>query len=411
MPSDARSGTRLDAPDGAPAAVPFPQDRTCPYHPPEGYRPLREDRPLARVSLFDGRPAWAVTGHAAARGLLADPRLSSDRTHPDFPSPTARGATVRGQRLPLVGVDDPEHNAQRRRLIPSFSTKRIAALRPRVQETVDGLLDALVRQGPPADLVTAFAFPLPAMVICALLGAPYADAGFFEEQSRRLTLGLRPEDVERGRAELKEYFTELVDSRWDEPGEGLLADLIRAGRAEGREDRDELVALAGVLLVGGFETTANMISLGTYTLLRHPDALRAMRADRSLMPTVVDELLRFTSIADIMLRRATRDIDVEGLTIRAGEGVVFPLSLVNRDPDVFADPDRLDWERGGRHHLAFGFGAHQCLGQNLARAELEIALWTLFDRLPGLALAVPADDVPCKPGSTMQGLIELPLTW
>ncbi|MGV4988311.1 cytochrome P450 [Streptomyces sp. NRAIS4] len=391
--------------------VAFPQDRTCPYRPPAGYEPLCEERPLARVTLFDGRSVWAVTGHDAARRLLADPRLSSDRTHPDFPSPTARGATVRGQRLPLVGVDDPEHNAQRRKLIPSFSTKRITALRPRIQQTVNQLLDSLEEQGPPADLVNAFAFPLPAIVICALLGAPYADAGFFEEQSRRLTLGQRPEEVEQGRKELNDYFHKLVESQWQDPGDGLIGDLIREQRASGSDDRQELVMLASVLLVGGFETTANMISLGTFTLLQHPEKLAELLADETLMPSVVDELLRFTSIADIMLRMATADIEIEGHTIRAGDGLVFPLSLINRDTGVYPEPDQLDWHRGARHHVAFGFGIHQCLGQNLARAELEIALWTLFQRLPKLALAAPAHEIPIKPGSTIQGLIELPVTW
>ncbi|NEB77120.1 cytochrome P450 [Streptomyces sp. SID14478] len=391
--------------------VAFPQDRTCPYQPPPGYEPLREARPLTRVTLFDGRRVWAVTGHAVARQLLADPRLSSDRTHEDFPSPTARGATVRGQRLPLVGVDDPEHNAQRRKLIPSFSAKRIAELRPRIQRTVDELLDSLEEQGPPGDLVTAFAFPLPAKVICALLGAPYADAGFFEEQSRRLTLGTRPQDVEQGRSELNRYFQQLIDSEWEAPGDGLIGDLIREQRAAGSSDRQELVMLAGVLLVGGFETTANMISLGTYTLLRHPQRLAELRADRTLMPAAVEELLRFTSIADIMLRMATQDIEIAGHTLRAGDGIVFPLSLINRDADVYPEADRLDWHRAARHHVAFGFGVHQCLGQNLARAELEIALWTLFRRLPKLDFAVPPHEIAFKPGSTIQGLIELPLTW
>ena len=129
------------------------------------------------------------------------------------------------------------------------------------------------------------------------------------------------------------------------------------------------------------------------------------------MPSVVEELLRFTSIADIMLRMATQDIEIAGQTIRAGDGIVFPLSLINRDADVYPGADRLDWHRSARHHVAFGFGVHQCLGQNLARAELEIALWTLFRRLPRLALAAPPHEIPIKPGSTIQGLVELPLTW
>ncbi|EFF94347.1 cytochrome P450-SOY, partial [Streptomyces sp. e14] len=169
--------------------VAFPQDRTCPYHPPTGYDPLRTDRPLSRVTLYDGRPVWLVTGHALARDLLADPRLSSDRTRDGFPATTPRFAAVRNRRTALLGVDDPEHRTQRRMMVPSFTLKRAAALRPRIQGIVDELLDAMIAQGPPAELVGAFALPVPSMVICELLGVPYADHEFFEEQSRRLLRG------------------------------------------------------------------------------------------------------------------------------------------------------------------------------------------------------------------------------
>jgi pentalenic acid synthase len=163
--------------------------------------------------------------------------------------------------------------------------------------------------------------------------------------------------------------------------------------------------------VAGHETTANMISLGTYTLLRHPERLAELKADPELMPAAVEELLRFLSIADGMLRVATEDIEIEGVTIRADEGVVFSTSVINRDTSAYAEPDTLDWHRSARHHLAFGFGIHQCLGQNLARAEMEIALRGLFERLPGLRLAAPAEEIPFKPGDTIQGMLELPVTW
>jgi pentalenic acid synthase len=392
-------------------AVAFPQDRTCPYHPPQAYEPLRDARPLSRVTLYDGRSVWAVTGHGVARELLADPRLSSDRRTAGFPMPTERFAAVKDRRVALLGVDDPVHNTQRRMLIPSFSVKRIAALRPRIQETVDRLLDAMEEQGRPAELVEAFALPVPSMVICALLGVPYADHDFFEAQSRRLLRGPGVADVEAARDELDAYFLALIDDKLKNPGDGLLDDLVAQQLAAGTVDREELVALATILLIAGHETTANMISLGTFTLLQHPEHFAALRADDSLMPAAVEELLRFLSIADGMLRVAKADIDIAGSTIRAGDGVVFSTSLINRDGDVYGAPEELDWHRGTRHHLAFGFGIHQCLGQNLARAEMEIALRTLFRRLPRLALAVPADEVPFKPGDTIQGMLELPVTW
>ncbi len=401
--------------------VAFPQDRTCPFHPPAAYQPLAEGRPLARVTLYDGRDVWVVTGHAAARELLGDPRVSSDRHNPAFPALSERFAALRTSRTALLGLDDPEHAAQRRMVIPNFTHKRINALRPRIQETVDRLLDTMIEKGSPAELVNDFALPAPSMVICALLGVPYADHDFFEEQSRRLLRGPRPEDSVEARAALRLYLGSLIDGKRKEPGDGLLDELVvkRLGGShdegnserERAADREELILMALILLVAGHETTANMISLGTFTLLQHPEQLDLLRSDTALMPAAVEELLRFLSIADGLARVAKEDIDIAGTTIRAGDGVVFSTSVINRDQDTFAEPDELDWHRPANHHLAFGFGVHQCLGQNLARAELDIALRTLFARLPNLRLAAPADEIPFKPGNAIQGMLELPVAW
>ncbi|MFD9094566.1 cytochrome P450 [Streptomyces collinus] len=393
--------------------VAFPQDRTCPYHPPTAYDSLRDGRALARATLFDGRQVWMVTGHAAARALLADPRLSTDRTRPGFPAPTERFAAVRDRRVALLGLDDPEHRTQRRMMVPSFTLKRATELRPAIQRIVDDLLDAMIEQGPPAELVSAFALPVPSMVICDLLGVPYADHEFFEAQSRRLLRGPTAEDIQQARARLEGYLGDLIDrkARQREPGDGVLDDLVHQRLSTGELDRTDLVSLAVILLVAGHETTANMISLGTYTLLRHPDRLAELRADPALLPAAVEELMRMLSIADGLLRVALEDIEVAGTTIRAGEGVLFSTSVINRDTSRYEDPDTLDFHRSTRHHVAFGFGIHQCLGQNLARAELEIALGALLLRLPGLRLAAPADEIPFKPGDTIQGMLELPVTW
>lgn len=398
-------------PGAVSGAVAFPQDRTCPYHPPAAYQPLRETRPLSRVTLFDGRSVWVVTGHAEARALLSDGRLSADRTKESFPTPTRRFKGLQSRRAALLGVDDPEHNRQRRMLIPSFSVKRTAALRPRIQETVDRLIDEMVARGPAAELVGSFALPVPSMVICALLGVPYEDHEFFEEQSRRLLRGPEPADVEEARLRLDAYLEALIRRKRTDPGDGLLDELIATRLETGETDVEELVALAVILLIAGHETTANMISLGTFTLLRHPERLAELRADPSLMSEAVEELMRFLSIADGMLRVATEEIEVGGVTIRPDDGVVFSTSVINRDEEVFEEPDSLDWNRPTRHHLAFGFGIHQCLGQNLARAEMEIALGTLFRRLPGLRLAADPDRIPFKPGDTIQGMLELPVAW
>jgi pentalenic acid synthase len=393
--------------------VAFPQDRTCPYQPPTAYDPLRTARPLSRITLFDGSPAWLVSGHTAARALLADPRLSSDRTRPGFPAPTPRFAAIRDRKGALLGVDDPEHQTQRRMMIPAFTLRRAAELRPRIQRVVDEHLDAMIAKGPPAELVSAFALPIPSTVICALLGVPYADHEFFEGQSRRLLRGPTADDARDARDQLEGYLGDLADRKLKEPrpGAGVLDQLLHEQLRTGRLTRQEVLSLALILLVAGHETTANMISLGTFTLLRHPERLAELRADPALLPTAVEELMRMLSIADGLLRVAAEDIEVAGTTIRAGDGVVFATSVINRDEDVFPDPDSLDWNRTARHHVAFGFGIHQCLGQNLARAELEIALGTLLTRLPGLRLAAPAEEIPFKPGDTVQGMLELPVTW
>ncbi|MFJ5631300.1 cytochrome P450 [Streptomyces goshikiensis] len=391
--------------------VAFPQDRTCPYHPPAAYEPLREGRPLSRVTLFDGRSVWVVTGHPEARSLLSDGRLSADRQNASFPIPTRRFQGLQDRRTALLGVDDPQHNTQRRMLIPSFTLKRTAALRPRIQETVDRLIDAMVARGPRAELVSSFALPVPSMVICALLGVPYEDHEFFEAQSRRLLRGPEAADTRDARDQINGYLAGLIERKRTDPGDGLLDELIATRLETGETDIDELVSLAAILLIAGHETTANMISLGTFTLLRHPEQLAELRAEPSLMSEAVEELMRFLSIADGMLRVATEDIEIGGATIRPDDGVVFSTSVINRDGAVFENPDALDWHRPARHHLAFGFGIHQCLGQNLARAEMEIALGTLFDRLPGLRLAAEPDRIPFKPGDTIQGMVELPVAW
>ncbi|MEU9761056.1 cytochrome P450 [Streptomyces sp. NPDC047985] len=392
--------------------IPFPQNRTCPYHPPTAYRGAhRGDRPISPVRLFDGRVIWMVTGHAEARSLLVDPRLSSDRENPSFPIFAERVARSSLRRVELIGVDDPEHNVQRRMLIPSFTVKRTEALRPQIRQIVDRLLDQMVEQGPPTDLISAFALPVPSMVICSLLGVPYSDHEFFEGQSRKLLRGPTANDVEAAREALDDYFRVLIEQKRAAPGEGLLDELIAKQLESGAVDHEQLVRLSEILLVAGHETTANMISLGTFTLLQHPDQLARMRESDDLMTSAVEELLRFLSIADGIARVAVADIEVGGTTIRAGDGIILSTSVINRDENVYPAPDELDIGRNARNHLAFGFGVHQCLGQNLARAEMEIALRALYRRLPGLRLAVPADEVPFKPGDTIQGLLELPVTW
>ncbi|WP_349637120.1 cytochrome P450 [Streptomyces sp. RerS4] len=374
---------------------------------------MAAEGPLSKVALYDGRLAWLVTGYEEARALLTDSRISANRQNPGFPILVEFAAEfIRRVRNPLLGVDEPEHGPMRRMLIPAFTLKRVARMRPGIQQVVDDLLDTMLEQGSPVDLVSAFALPVPSKVICQLLGVPYEDNAFFEEQSRRMLRGPLAEDVHDARRRLREYLDGLIVAKEAAPGEGLLDELVEEQLKPGFIDRHDLATLIMVLLVAGHETTANMLSLGAFTLLEHPDQLARLRAaPQEAAADTVEELLRYLSIADATPRVATEDIEIAGQTIRAGDGVLFATSTVNRDAAVFPDPEAFDVRRGQRQHLAFGFGIHACLGQNLARAEMEIALSSLFTRIPGLRLAVPAAELPVRGGHSIQGLDTLPVEW
>lgn len=391
----------------------FPSDRTCPYRLPEQYDRLRERRgSLQRVTLYDGRQVWVVTGYETARKLLADPRMSSDRTHANFPGTSERTETFRDRRPAFIGLDPPEHGQRRRMTISQFTVRRIKEMRADVERIVHGFLDEMIASGPPADLVSQFSLPVPSMVICRLLGVPYADHDFFQHASKRLIQSPDAAGTRAARDELEEYLGGLVDTLRGSPGHGLLNTLVTEQLEKGTIDRAELVSTAILLLVAGHETTASVTSLSVITLLEHPEQHAALLADRTLVPGAVEELMRYLAIADIAGGRvATADIEIDGEHIRAGEGVIVTNSMANRDSSVFEDPDTFDIRRAARHHLAFGYGVHQCLGQNLARLELEVILTALFDRLPNLRLAVPVDQLTLRPGTTIQGVNELPVTW
>ncbi|WP_320069422.1 cytochrome P450 [Micromonospora sp. RTGN7] len=397
--------------------VAFPQDRTCPYQPAPGYQPLAEQRPLAQVTLYDGRRVWAVTSRDTARRLLVDPRISSDRTNPAWPMMFASiAATVSDAQqkvmkivTALVGVDGPVHSTRRKMLIPSFTIRRINALRPKIQEIIDQQLDHMIENGAPTDLIPAFAAPVPVKVLYRLMGVPDADHEYFAKLSHQLATG---PNANEAYDELMAYMGKLIAEKQRNRGEAVLDDLLAKRGAMSEADHEELVSTLVLQVAGGHGTTGTMISLGMFNLLQHPEQLAELRADPSLMPTAVDELLRLLSIPDGVSRLATDDIEVEGTTIRKGDGVFFITSLINRDTDVYDTPNSLGWHRTSvRDHFSFGFGAHQCLGQNLARVTMEIALGTLIERLPGLHLTVPAEEIPFNPAAGFQVITELPVAW
>jgi cytochrome P450 len=340
--------------------------------------------------------------------MLTDPRFSSDRRLKGFPFvPVEQREGAQGT-PPMIGLDPPEHTEARRVVVGEFTVKKMNALRPRIQEIVDEHLDGLLAGPRPADLVSALALPVPSLVICELLGVPYADHDFFQVRSAKLLLRELPSEKRRAAAEeIRDYLVALVDKKAEDPGDDLISRQLAKGG-----DREDLVSLSFLLLVAGHETTANMISLGAMTLLENPQMLDAMKADPALTPRAVEELLRYFTIAEFFTSRLAReDVEIGGTLVRAGEAVISLANVADRDPAVFPDGDKLDIDRGARHHLAFGFGFHQCLGQHLARLELQVVFDSLFARIPGLKLAIPVDEVPFKNDAQIYGVYCLPVTW
>ena len=403
----------ITAAKAAREAPAFPQDRTCPYQPPPGYDAFRGKGDVHRATLYDGTAAWVVTAYQAARELLGDAgRLSADRQNEGYPIVSERMEGIKYQPPSFVGMDPPEHSRHRRMMVAEFSVKSVAALRPRIQALVDEYIDAMLEQGGPLDLVPAFSLPVPSRVICEILGVPYEDHTFFQEASQNLVQADSPEQALQSVGELSVYFDDMISRYLTEPGPGMIGRLAADKVAGGELFKHELIMNALMLLIAGHETTASMITLGVITLLQHPEQLDRMRKDDSLVSPAVEELLRYLSIADIAgARVAAGDFEIAGERIREGEGVIVANSLANRDARVFPDPDRFDISRGSRHHIAFGYGVHQCLGQNLARAELQIALPALFNRIPDLRLAVDVADLELRDGGTVQGVNGLMITW
>ncbi|MGY6656185.1 cytochrome P450 [Amycolatopsis sp. TRM77291] len=394
----------------------LPLARKCPFSPPPEYERLRRESPVSRVGLPSGQTAWALTRLEDIREMLSSPHFSSDRQSPSFPLMVAR--QIRREDKPfrpsLIAMDPPEHSRARRDVVGEFTVKRMKALQPRIQQIVDEHLDALLAGPKPADLVQALSLPVPSLVICELLGVPYSDHEFFQScSSRMLSREVTAEERMTAFESLENYLDELVTKKEANATEDdLLGRQILKQQETGEADHGELVGLAFLLLIAGHETTANMISLGTVTLLENPDQLAKIKADPGKTLAAIEELLRVFTIAETATSRfATADVEIGGTLIRAGEGVVGLSNAGNHDPDGFENPDTFDIERGARHHVAFGFGVHQCLGQNLARLELQIVFDTLFRRVPGLRIAVPVDELPFKHDSTIYGLHALPVTW
>ncbi|WP_040865695.1 cytochrome P450 [Nocardia exalbida] len=396
-----------------PNGLPMERDAS-PFDPPREITRLRETRPVCPLIFPDGHEGWLVTGYDAVRRLMADTRFSSRQDigilHVPFPTPGMPAATEPSPQVPglFVAMDPPDHTRLRRKLTGAFTVRRMKQLEERIIEITERQLDEMARLTPPVDLVEAFALPVPSLVICELLGVPYADRETFQVNSAKFLVKEQPlEEKMAAYGAMTTYLAGLVTRKRAEPGEDILSDLAR------HDDLtiEELTGVAFLLLLAGHETTANMLALGTFALLEHPEQLAQLRADPDLVPGAVEELLRYLSVADIFYRYATDDIELGGETIGKGSTVVVSLLAANHDPQRFDNPDTLDIHRTTRGHLSFGHGIHQCLGQQLARIEMRAGFAGLLRRFPTLELAVPAGEVKLRTDMNIYGVHALPVTW
>jgi cytochrome P450 len=407
----AATETAADIPE-----YPMARATGCPFGLPPGVLALAESKPLSRVRIWDGSSPWLITGYEEVRTLFSDSRVSVDDRRPGFPH-WNEGMSLMVHKRPrsVFTSDGEEHTRFRRMLSKPFTFKRVEGLRPAIQQITDEHIDSILAGPQPADIVTALALPIPSLVISQLLGVPYEDAEFFQQHANvgvaRYATG---EDVLKGITRLREYLAKLVKAKMENPAEDAVSDLAERVKA-GELGISEAADLGTGVLIAGHETTGNMIGLGTLALLQHPEQAAALRDtdDPKVVANAVEELLRYLSIIQNGQRRAAiEDIEIAGEVIRAGEGIIIDLAPANWDADAFDEPDRLDVHRSGAdRNVAFGYGRHQCVGQQLARAELQIVFQTLFRRIPTLRLARPIEEIPFKHDRLAYGVYELPVNW
>ncbi|WP_235216608.1 cytochrome P450 [Archangium violaceum] len=358
-----------------------------------------------------GGEAWLLTGYAEIKQFLADPRFSSlEATEPD----TARVTPLPLRPGNLLTMDPPEHSRIRRVVAKAFSMRRVDQLRDRIQDVVDEQLDLLVARGPPADLVASLAVPMPVVMISELFGIPETDRERFRQYSDVFiaTTAHDAAEVDRSRTALEEYFQELLEQRRSCPTDDLVSTLLEAMNTE-RLTLPEAARTGIGILMAGHETSLSMISNSFFLLLSHRELYARLVAEPSLLPTAIEELLRYIPLRSTgsFPRRATEDVELGGVLIRKGETVIFQRASADRDERVFTCPEKIDLARRPNPHLGFGHGAHYCLGASLARVELSLALEGLLRRFPDLRLAVPVDEVPWKPGLIARCPARLPVTW
>ena len=377
------------------------------------YAELRGSEPVCRVQLPYGPPAWLVTGYDLTKAVLGDARFSrAAAVGRDNPRESA--VDVSQVADSVLSMDPPEHTRIRKLVGKAFTPRRVEGLRPRAAEIAVGLLDDMMAAGPPADLVDSFSYALPAMMICELLGIPEGDRRTFRGWADTVvsTTTATPVQQQDAYLHLVSYLADLVAQRRAHPGDDMLTGLVQARDNDDCLSESELLVLAMTLLVAGYETTAHQITNMTYTLLTRPSQLQQLREQPQLLPAAVEEMLRFNVFGSaINPRIATTDVELGEVLVRAGDPVLCSRSSANRDENVFSHADELDFSRDTNPHVAFGYGPHFCLGANLARMELQVALGTILSRLPGVRIAVPEDSLIWHNGTMMRGLAAFPIAW
>jgi pimeloyl-[acyl-carrier protein] synthase len=375
------------------------------------YHRLRAEDPVHHSPLG----FWVLTRYADVIAMLRDPRLVKEPIAA-FVAQRFGMAVPPGLGLSMLDRDPPDHTRLRGLVSKAFTPKALENLRPHIQQIVDGLLAQVEARGE-MDLIEEFAYPLPVRVICEMLGVPVADHERFKQWGLDIARGLDaimlPPDSEvakrsmAGRHALSDYFRGLIAERRAAPQDDMLSALIAAEEAGDKLNNDELLATCILLLVAGHETTVNLIGNGTLALLRHPEQLRRLREQPGMIGTAVEELLRYDGPVQRTARIPSEDVKIGGQVIPKGEMVMPFLGAADRDPTQFPDPDRLDIGRTDNRHIAFGMGIHFCLGAPLARMEGQIAINTLVQRMPKLALAT--DKPEFRQSLTLRGLSTLPV--
>jgi cytochrome P450 len=394
---------------------PMERDARCPFAPPPQMLQMNEAKPLSRVRIWDGSTPWLITGHAVARELFADSRVSVDDRLEGFPHWNEHMlSTVHKRPRSVFTSDAEEHTRFRRMLSKPFTFKRVEGLRSAIQDVTDECIDAILAGAQPADLVAKLALPVPTRVISEMLGVPYEDHEFFQEHANAgLARYAAADAMQKGAFSLHQYLINLVEEKQANPSEDAVSDLAERVTA-GEISVKEAAQLGTGLLIAGHETTANMIGIGILALLENPEQAALLRDsdDPKFIANAVEELMRYLSIIQTGQRRiATEDIEIGGEKIRAGEGIILDLAPANWDGAAYPEPDKLDLGREVGQQLGFGYGRHQCVGQQLARAEMQIVFPTLLKRIPTMKLAIPFEDVPFKHDRLAYGVYELPVTW